>query len=65
MHYKPLHLHKVVSGMNESEYPVADKEWKRLITLPCHPAMTDDDIDYVVYWIKQYFSGIFQKKPWS
>ena len=44
--------------MNQREYPVADKEWKRLITLPCHPAMTDDDINYVVYWIREYFKGV-------
>jgi len=27
-----------------------------LITLPCHPAMTDEDIDYVIYWVREYFS---------
>ena len=58
VHYKALHLHKVVSHMNQRDYPVADKEWKRLITLPCHPAMTDEDIDYVVYWIREYFKGV-------
>ena len=62
VHYKPLHKHKVVSGMNQRDYPVANCEWKRIISIPCHAGVTDDDIDYVVYWIKQYFSE--QKKPW-
>jgi hypothetical protein len=44
-----------VKEMNQREYPVADTEWKRLISLPCHPGMTEEDIDYVIYWVKQYF----------
>ena len=62
VHYKPLHKHKVVSGMNQRDYPIANCEWKRIISIPCHAGVTDNDIDYVVYWIKQYFSE--QKKPW-
>ena len=26
-----------------------------MITLPCHPAMTDKDIDYVIYWVREDF----------
>ena len=55
VHYKPLHKHKVVSDMNQRDYPIANHEWKRIISIPCHAGVTDDDIDYVVYWIKQYF----------
>ena len=62
VHYKPLHKHKVVSSMNQRDYPIANHEWKRIISIPCHAGVTDDDIDYVVYWIKQYFAE--QKKPW-
>jgi perosamine synthetase len=53
VHYKPLHKHKIVN--QNREYDVADKEWKKLISLPCHPGMTQEDIDYVIYWIKQYY----------
>ena len=55
VHFKPLHKYNIVKGMNQREYPVADTEWKRLISLPCHPGMTEEDIDYVIYWVKQYF----------
>jgi len=37
------------------EFAVADHEWLGLVSLPVHPAMTDDDIDYVVYWVNEYF----------
>ena len=54
VHYKPLHKYAVTR--QNRQYPVADSEWTKLISLPIHPAMTDEDIDYVVYWIKQYFT---------
>ena len=56
VHFKPLYLYDVVKDMNQREYPIINKEWKRLITLPCHPAMNEEDIDYVIYWVKEYFS---------
>ena len=55
VHFKPLHLYDVVKDMNQREYPVADVEWKKLISLPCHPGMSEEDIDYVIYWVLQYF----------
>ena len=36
-------------------FPVADKEWLGLVSLPVHPAMTEEDIDYVIYWVNEYF----------
>ena len=57
VHYKPLHKHGVVSNMNQRDYQVADNEWLKLITLPCHPAMTDDDVNYVIYWVNSYFNS--------
>jgi len=53
VHFKPLHKYDIVK--QGREYPVADKEWLRLISLPVHPGMTEEDIDYVIYWVNQYF----------
>jgi perosamine synthetase len=53
VHYKPLHLHPIVK--QDRDYKIADQEWLRLISLPCHGAMTDDDISYVVYWVNKFF----------
>ena len=69
VHFKPLHLYDVVKDMNDREYPVADVEWKKLISLPCHPGMSNKDIDYVIYWVKKYFNNQsseseIQIKPW-
>ena len=69
VHFKPLHLYNVVKDMNQRDYPVANVEWKKLISLPCHPGMNDEDIDYVVYWVLQYFKDnapqpVEVEKPW-
>jgi len=54
VHFKPLHLHSIFKQKYGS-FPVAEKEWVRMITLPCFPFMTDSDIDYVIFWVKRYF----------
>lgn len=51
VHYKPLYLYPLLK--QGRKYPVANREWKRLITLPCHSAMTEEDIDYVIYWVRE------------
>ncbi len=55
VHYKPLHNYPVVA--QNRAFPVADREWKRLISLPCHAGVTDEDIDYVVYWVREFFEN--------
>ena len=54
VHYKPLHLHPI--NQNQTAiFPNADSEWPRMVTLPCHNGMTQEDIDYVIYWINSFF----------
>jgi perosamine synthetase len=55
VHFKPLHKYGILRQTNYRDYPVADNIWESLISLPCHPAMTDEDIDYVIYWVNKYF----------
>jgi len=53
VHFKPLHKYDIVK--QNREYPVADREWRKLLSLPCHPGMTQEDIDYVIYWVKEFY----------
>ena len=58
VHFKPLHKYEIIQkNMThpDAKFPIADKEWLRLVSLPVHPAMTEEDIDYVVYWVNKYF----------
>ena len=53
VHYRPLHL--FTQFKDNSKFHVADVEWLKMITLPVHLNMTDEDIDYVIYWVKEFF----------
>lgn len=58
VHFKPLHKYEIIQKNlthPNRKFAVADYEWLGLISLPVHPAMNDDDIDYVIYWVNQYF----------
>jgi perosamine synthetase len=60
VHFKPLHKYNIIkqhSTFPNRKHPVADEEWLKLISLPCHPGMKDEDIDYVIYWVNEYFSS--------
>jgi len=61
VHFKPLHKYEIIKKHmthSDRDFPVADKEWLKLISLPVHPAMTEEDIDYVIYWVNEYFKNI-------
>ncbi len=58
VHFKPLHKYEIIQKHMTHKnrlFPVADKEWLGLVSLPVHPAMTEEDIDYVIYWVNRYF----------
>ena len=60
VHFKPLHKYEIIQKHMthpEREFKVADHEWLGLISLPVHPAMTEEDIDYVIYWVNEYFKN--------
>lgn len=52
VHFKPLHKYEITK--QNRIYPVADNEWLKLISLPCHNRMIENDIDYVIYWVNKY-----------
>jgi len=59
VHFKPLHKYEIIQKHMTHpgrSYEVADKEWLGLVTLPVHSGMTEEDIDYVIYWVNKYFS---------
>lgn len=53
VHFKPLHKYNIVK--QDRDYPIADDEWLKLVTLPAHNGMCDLDIGYVIYWVNKYF----------
>lgn len=56
VHWRPLHLHPYYQktfGWRAQDFPVATAQWKRLISLPIFPGMTDSELDYVIRITKQ------------
>ena len=53
VHYKPLYKYGPLK--QDRNYPVSEAEWLKFVSLPCHKRMEEEDIDYVVYWVNQYF----------
>ena len=50
VHYVPIHHHPISKDIeqNGSNLPVCEEVYKRLISLPIHPNLTNEDQDFVV-----------------
>ena len=55
VHFKPLHLHPLFK--QDRNLPVAERVWPKLITLPVHGALTDDDVTYIIECVKEFFDN--------
>jgi len=52
VHFKPLYKYGPLQ--QDREYPVCEREWVKLISLPVHNRMVEEDIDYVIYWTNKW-----------
>jgi len=55
VHYIPIHLqpyYKNNFGFMEEDFPVAEKFYKREVSIPIYPKLKRDDVDYIVKSIK-------------
>ena len=51
VHWRPLHLHPYYQdtfGWQPDQFPVATREWQRLVSLPLYPSMTVEERDHLV-----------------
>jgi perosamine synthetase len=61
VHYYPNHMY----DMYREYYrpcPVAEREWKRLLTLPLYPDLKDDEQAMVIGSIRKFFAGKARSK---
>lgn len=60
LHYPiPIHLQKAYQklGYSRGDYPIAELNSERCISLPMFPELTDDQIDYVCKHVSHYFGS--------
>lgn len=51
VHFIPLHRMRFYAehyGLRQEDYPVAEREWARLVSLPLHPLLTDQDVADII-----------------
>jgi dTDP-4-amino-4,6-dideoxygalactose transaminase len=51
VHFIPLHLHPYYQetyGFQEGDFPVAERAYQRVVSLPLYPAMSDEDVEDVI-----------------
>jgi perosamine synthetase len=51
VHWRPLHLHPYYAesfGWRGEHFPVATREWQRLVSLPIFPGMREEEEEHVV-----------------
>ncbi len=53
VHYKPVYLHPIYRDII-AECRVCDDVWKKLITLPLYPDMTDENVSDVIKSVKSF-----------
>ena len=56
VHWRPLHLHPYYQekwGWRPEDCPMASEVWKRLVSLPLYPGMTEEEIEYVIEAVMQ------------
>jgi UDP-4-amino-4,6-dideoxy-N-acetyl-beta-L-altrosamine transaminase len=59
VHYIPVHLHPYYQeqfGYKKGDFPIAEKYYKRALTLPLFPKMQDDDVNDVIDAVKKTIS---------
>lgn len=59
IHYIPTHLMPYYRqlGWKDGDLPVAEAYYKRCISLPMYPTLTNDEQDFVIEKIKTYYNG--------
>ncbi len=55
VHYIPIHLQPYYKkmGFKLGDFPIAESYYDRCITLPLHPGLTDQEIQYIISTVKQ------------
>jgi dTDP-4-amino-4,6-dideoxygalactose transaminase len=55
VHFIPLHLqpfYQRTFNYKEGDFPVAEREYRRCLSLPIYPTMTDEEVEHVIWAVK-------------
>ena len=52
VHYRPIHLYKCYG--DQPSLPTAERVFKRILSLPMHPGLSDRDVNYIIESIRSF-----------
>jgi perosamine synthetase len=55
VHYKPIHLYSCYG--DQTRLPVAERTFQRILSLPMHPGLTDDEVSYIIETVCSFPGG--------
>jgi perosamine synthetase len=61
VHFVPSHLHPVYKSYRTELLPVTERFWRRIVSLPMFPGLTEDEIQQVVDGVKSFAPRV--RKP--
>ena len=55
LHYIPVHTQPYYQqmGFKQGDYPEAERYYREAISIPMHPTLTQDELDYVVSSLRE------------
>ncbi len=51
VHFIPIHMHPYYQqelGVKPGDFPITDRAYSRMLSMPLYPRMADEDVDYVI-----------------
>lgn len=57
VHFKPLHETAYWAKGNKNGLPNTDRVWKKLLSLPVHDSLTEEDTDYIIKKVFEFYNG--------
>ena len=59
VHYIPIHTmpYYKALGWKKGDFPVAEDYYAKCVSLPMYPSLTDDQLDYIVGTVKNFFNN--------
>ena len=57
VHFIPLHLHSYYASKMTDKFPVADRIFDRIVSIPMFPSMSNEDVEYVISKVNSYLGG--------
>lgn len=68
IHYPiPMHLQPAAKnlGYKKGDFPVAEKHGQEVITLPAHPYLTPEEVDYTIEKVREFYTKKYYKEAAS